>query len=341
MKSSPKTLRPKPLLSRLARPAARLLPAALALPLLSACETAIDVPEPEHTPRVALMLVVDNLPATDSVQRESYLGRMPFVSVSQRLYDLTPLQGSNQATLEVRGADGAVVERYRPVSQQQSPGYPYNYGSGQYRPTLRYQYQPGQAYSVRVTVPGIEVAESQLTMPTPVPVQATLTPLSSTDIYQSRARLTVSFTDPAAAGDYYLASAQLVDAAGRRASYLNYEDETSGSGVDVTPAYRLSEGGSWYAMYPFSDATANGQRISFSTNVTYYDNSGQPGGGPLYLQVTLTHLTRDLYLFYNSYTQYNDNDGNPFAEPTPLYSNIRPGFGVFGGSTDASVRLPL
>ncbi|GAB3831688.1 DUF4249 domain-containing protein [Hymenobacter jeollabukensis] len=316
------------------RPAALLLPA-----LLAACDTAIDVPEPEHTPRVAMVLTLDNLAATDSVMRQNYLGRLPFVSVSQRLYDLTPLQGRTDATVEVRDAAGAVVERYRPIAAAPSPypggGY---YNQGQYRPTLRYQFRPGQTYRVRTTVPGIEPAESQLTLPAPVAVDVTKTPLSSNS-GQTRARVTVAFDEPGGSNDYYLVTAQVVDASGQRTGYLNLSDEDD-TGVAV-PTYRLSDPRSSYELYPFSDANVNGQRLSFSANVTFYSGSGQPNPPAQYLQVTLTHLTRDLYLFYNSYVQYSNNDGNPFAEPTPLYSNVAPGFGIFGGATDTWVRLPL
>ncbi|MCC3158120.1 DUF4249 domain-containing protein [Hymenobacter sp. 15J16-1T3B] len=314
-----------------------LLPLALLPALLTACDTAIDVPEPAHTPRVAMVLTLDNLAPADSLMRASYLGRQPFVSLSQRLYLLHPPEGRADATMEVRDAGGAVVERYRQVVMPPPfPGAP-DYNQGVYRPTLRYQFRPGQTYTVRTAVPGTEPAESQLTLPVPVPVEVTKTPLSSSGSGQSRARLTVAFDDPAGSNDYYLVTAQVVDASGQRVGYINLSDE-EGSGLTV-PAYRLSDPQSAYELYPFSDANVNGQRISFSANVSY--GSGSIGGRPAQLQVTLTRLTRDLYLFYNSYVQYSNNDGNPFAEPTPLYSNVTPGFGIFGGAADSWVRLPL
>jgi hypothetical protein len=309
--------------------ARRLLLGLLAAPLLLAgCETAVDVPEPAHTPRVALLLTLDNLRWDDSLRRQDFVGRRPFVSVSQRLYDQNPLTGRADATVEVRDAGGQVVERYRPVAPAG------NFEAGRYRPTLRYEFRPGQQYAVRVTVPGVEPAESQLVLPTEVPVQATVTPLPS-NTGQSRARVTVTFDDPAGAADYYLATARLVDAQGQAQGFLNVEDEDT----PTVSSYRLSDPSSNYNLYPFSDANLNGQQVSFSTVVSYFN--GVPGAPPLYLEVTLVHLTRDLYLFFNSYAEYNNNHGNPFAEPAPLHSNLTPGFGVFGGAADASVRLPL
>lgn len=338
MNFSATILRRKPLsarLQQLPRPAALLLPATL---LLSACETDIDVPEPEHTPRIALSMTLDNLTTADSVKRQDMVGRIPFVSVSKRLYDLTPLQGSLNATLEVRDAAGTVVERYRPYATQGTPPYYYYYGQGRYRPVLNYQFRPGQTYAVRASAPGVEVAESQLTMPTEVPVQATLTELSN-DGGQIKSRLTVGFNDPGAGPDYYVVTVRMAGPGGVRQGYLNIErNDQDIPGGSVAP-YQLSAANSSWDLYPFSDANVNGQRISFSGVITYQSNASS--GRSQYLEVTLSHLTRDQYLFYQSYLQYIDNDGNPFAEPTPLYGNVTPGFGIFGAATDAVERIPL
>ncbi|OON67453.1 DUF4249 domain-containing protein [Hymenobacter sp. CRA2] len=307
---------------------------ALAL-LLTGCDTAIDVPEPEHTPRVALALTIDNLAPSDSVVRQLYITRQPFVSVSQRLYDLTPLQGRNNATIEISDGSGNVVERYRPVAPPSQN--PYGYQNGMYRPVLRYRFRPGQQYAVRVSVPGVEPATSSLTLPDEVAVQVNVAPLSSNSNGLTRARVTVSFDDPAGSRDYYLATAQIVDQQGRGMGYVSVEDDENG--LDIT-SLRLS-GSSPYDMYPFSDATVNGQRVSFSNNVEYYDNGTYNPSNARYLLVTLTHLTPDLFQFLNSYIQYSDNDGNPFAEPTPLYSNVQPGFGIFGGATDSRAQVRL
>ncbi|RTQ50765.1 DUF4249 domain-containing protein [Hymenobacter gummosus] len=312
----------------------RALPVVLALPLLTACETAVDVPEPEHTPRVALSLTIDNLPWDDSLSRMGLIGRrLTFVGVSQRLYDSRPLQGQGRddATLEVRDAAGTVVERYRAA-----PAPPGGYGYGQYRPTLRYQFRPGQEYQVRAAVPGFEAAESRLTLPVTVPVQATVTPLSPNANGQDRLRVTVGFDDPGGSADYYVAAARIVDQDGQQAGFLNVEDD----GIGNVAGYRLSDPASSYNLYPFTDTNLNGQRISFTQTLSY-SRSGLPTGGALLLEVRLMHLTRDLYLFYNSQRQYQNNNGNPFAEPTPLYSNVSPGFGIFGGVADALVRTPL
>ncbi|WP_400192146.1 DUF4249 domain-containing protein [Hymenobacter sp. B81] len=300
--------------------------------LLSGCETAIDVPEPEHTPRVAVSYVLDNMPGTDHDYRQFFQDREPYVSVSQRLYDTRPLQGRADATVEVRDASGAVVERYEHFNSG-----PFN--QGQYRGLLGYTFQPGQRYQLRVAVPGVETAESELTLPQPVPVaEATLTPRGSNPNFpdEKRARLTVSFDDPAGGADYYLVYARLLDDQGRIIGSLqHYEgDET----VSV-PRIRLSQSGN-YGTVPFSDSGYEGRRITLINEVRYYDNP-MSNVRPAAVEVIVSHVTRDLYLFYNSRTVYQDSDGNPFSEPTPLHSNVNAGFGIFGGAADAVFRIPL
>jgi hypothetical protein len=49
----------------------------------------------------------------------------------------------------------------------------------------------------------------------------------------------------------------------------------------------------------------------------------------------------DTYEFYQSIQRFYDTEGNPFAEPAPLRSNIQGGYGLFGGATDATLRIKI
>ncbi|KAA9332142.1 DUF4249 domain-containing protein [Hymenobacter busanensis] len=334
---TPPTFRP--------RRALGLLVGTAAAALLSACETDIEVPEPEHEPRVAVAYVLDANPASDKRLRELFDDRVPFVSVSQRLFDSRQLEGSTNATIEVRDGAGAVVERYKPrTGQPGQGGWGGGFNStGRYEPLLGYTFRPGSSYTLRVSALNAPTAESRVTLPATVAIaEASLTPLRSTDPYNQLARLSVSFDDPSGAGNYYLVYALLRDANDNIVGAAFVDDETDGA-VNVS-RFRLSQPGS-YSTEPFSDSGFDGRRLTLTNNVRYYVNNGGtfPGGpgATKYLDIVVSHITRDLYLFYNSRRVYQDNDGNPFAEPTPLYSNIEPGFGIFGGATDAVYRITL
>ena len=45
--------------------------------------------------------------------------------------------------------------------------------------------------------------------------------------------------------------------------------------------------------------------------------------------VELNNITADQYKYRKSYRAYRDSDGNPFAEPVLVYTNIKHGYGLF------------
>ena len=55
----------------------------------------------------------------------------------------------------------------------------------------------------------------------------------------------------------------------------------------------------------------------------------------------MSSITKDAHDFYLSRRRYSDSDGNPFVGPAPLASNVRPGYGLFGGAADATYRIAL
>ena len=50
-------------------------------------------------------------------------------------------------------------------------------------------------------------------------------------------------------------------------------------------------------------------------------------------RVKVSALSEEMYLFYKSYSAYENANGNPFAEPVVLYSNMSNNMGCFGVST--------
>ena len=50
-------------------------------------------------------------------------------------------------------------------------------------------------------------------------------------------------------------------------------------------------------------------------------------------RVKVSALSEEMYLFYKSYAAYENANGNPFAEPVVLYSNMSNNIGCFGVST--------
>ncbi len=50
-----------------------------------------------------------------------------------------------------------------------------------------------------------------------------------------------------------------------------------------------------------------------------------------HLNISLHHLSPELYNFYSSHATKLDNENDIYSEPTPIFSNIENGLGIFGG----------
>ena len=323
--------------------------AALLLFSLASCETVIDLPAPEHTPSLAVRHWLGTVSDTDSATRVFFAGRQLYVSASQRLFDTSPLTGLNTATARLYddGAGGALVEEYEPAPPY-SPGQVS--AAGYYQPTRGFRPQPGGTYRLRVEAPGYAAVESRLTLPPAPPVlsNATFTPQpGGSDPYTRQGRLTVSIQDDGATDDYYVAFARVLEAAGQPLTngYVYEETDNSNGGVsDLQTRLSLSNAFGNGTLYPYADTDVNGRTFTFSADVrvTGYDPFGGGGLPPgAQLEVIISRTTRDTYRFWLSEQRYYDANGNPFAEPAPLYSNIQGGFGLFGGYADGVVRVGL
>lgn len=325
---------------------------AVALLALSGCETVVDVDTPPHTPRLALNYTLSNQAVTPDY-RAFFEVRDLFVSGSQGVLETRQLAGRKDATVQLFDESGQVVEQFRSKARS---GYGY-YGQdslyGYYVPTRNFVGVPGRTYTLRASAAGLEPVEATLTMPAvPTIERAEYVGLSTTNNgYSSYSgRLTVSVADNAASADYYLAYARVLDRAGRYWGEVYRDYNAPGSdGPDINLGrFQLSSAYGIYSQYPFSDAGGSGQRLSFAADVMLqyrgiYDpyNPNPTIPEPAFVEVVVSSITPETYRFYQSLLRYYDTDGNPFAEPAPLHSNVRSGYGLFGGATDAVYRIPL
>ncbi|MDB5270170.1 MAG: hypothetical protein JWP58_3210 [Hymenobacter sp.] len=323
---------------------------ALLLAVLTGCETAADLPEPPHTPRVSLLYLLNQTPQ-DSSFNELFRQRQLYVSSSQHVFSTDRLNGRADAAVELRDAAGRVVERYRPVTSNYPQGG-YSAAPGYYRPVLGFRPQPGQTYLLRATLPGLETAESTLTLP-PLPTieSASYQPRGAPGPGTSYAtgRLTVAVADDPSAANYYLAYARLLDAQGQPFEYgwVEVDNDSQANSASIGQ-FQLSSARSQlsigtFGIQPFADTNLNGQRLTLATDIRYISGcySQGPCPRPAFIEVTVSSITADAYNFYLSSRRYYDSDGNPFAEPAPLASNVRAGYGLFGGATDATYRIQL
>ncbi|PJJ58802.1 DUF4249 domain-containing protein [Hymenobacter chitinivorans] len=316
--------------------------------VLSGCETVIDLPEPAHTPRIALKYILSNY-TTQRQHDELANTRTLFVSTSQRIFSTKDVRGRKDATVVILDENGTEVERFQPVP----PTSPYDtFNIGTYQPTRNLKGEPGRTYTLQASLPGFETVESKLTLPAvPVIESATfIKNVSKSDQSNVYGQLSITVADDPGATNYYVAFARVVDSQNNQYQGWSQVDiATDESDVDVDLGqFQLSTiysfQGYGYDLFPFADAAVNGKRFSLTTNVRYYDGYCPQASNcqrPDYMEVYVTSMTQDTYNFFLARRRYNDSEGNPFAEPAPLPSNIRPGYGLFGGMTDAVYRIKL
>ncbi len=323
--------------------------AALAVLALAGCESATNLPEPPHTPRVSLFYVLTPAPQ-DSSFGELFEQRQLYVSASQRVFSTAQLTGRADAAVELRDAAGRVVERYRPIADNYASGY--RGSPGFYRPVLGFRPQAGQAYALRATLPGLEPAESTLALPVAPTIERVgfqARGATNPNTSYGYGRLTVTVADDPNAANYYLAFARVLDAQGQPLRYGSLETDRDNQDNSVSvDQFQLSSaqqqyGLGVYAIKPFADTNMNGQRLTLAADVRYNTGcfSQGPCSPPAFIEVTVSSITADSYNFYLSNRRYYDASDSPFAEPAPLASNVRNGYGLFGGATDATYRIAL
>ncbi|MBF9143668.1 DUF4249 domain-containing protein [Hymenobacter properus] len=318
----------------------------LAAAALAGCESDAGLPEPPHTPRVSLFYVLTQAPQ-DSSYQELFQQRQLYVSNSQHVFSTERPQGRTDAAVELRDAAGRVVERYRPVGSNFSASY--RGDPGYYRPVLGFRPQPGQPYTLRATLPGLETAESTLTLPAAPTIESVSFQKRGATVYgTATGRLSVSVRDDAGADNYYLVFARALNAQGQPTAYGDLRtDEDDDSGISIDQ-FQLSSAQQQYSLgaygiHPYADTNHNGERLTLNADVRYNTGCYTPGvcPPPAFIEVTVSSLTADAYNFYLSNRRYYDADGNPFAEPAPLAGNMRQGYGLFGGATNATYRVQI
>lgn len=88
----------------------------------------------------------------------------------------------------------------------------------------------------------------------------------------------------------------------------------------------------------FTDREKNADGlITFSAP---YNNSYRNSPGSTFIKIYLLNTEKSYYLYHKTIFDYKDDD-NPFTEPTPVYSNIKGGLGIFTSYVIDSAILRL
>jgi hypothetical protein len=285
-----------------------LLPLAAAV-LLGACEkeaTGIKLPESNSKLVVTGFISPQDTAVNVEVIRStpafgSRSGEPPFVSNAL----VTLSDGDRTVTLPPRSEDGG----WYLIDTQTMPVV------------------AGRTYTLRVSVPGGESLEASCTVPeAPALPQLGIDSSGTPDNRSPRYSLRMSWTDPAGQENYYRQAAEV-----RTVLTEN---------LDQPPPFPLVRSVYWLGRELTDDKAADGGMLYSPRGEFWF--GGPPQYKPEhYMFGQLLHVDRHYYLYHNSLDNSDRSNGNPFAEPVLVYSNVTGGLGVFAAYNRVIAQIRL
>jgi hypothetical protein len=284
-----------------------LLFAAVSILCMSSCEKAINVNIPPQTSKLTINCVAE-------------VG-MPFYLLAGRTGSL-----KDRNTNPDLAIGNAVVKLY--VDGVYTETMKYQQSFGYYSVAI---VEAGKKYSVEVSAPSYGDASASAVAPVPVAISNVVRTYAvrKDENGNFQDALDISFSDPSAAGDFYIININ----APQDSMYHNYGFCVNSPDVSIeTPEGDigdvntcLSSGGIF-----MRDVLFNGGK----KEIRFYVNSDIlgpffNGTDSVYATMELYHVSEDYFRYVQTQRVAADTDGNPFAEPVNVYSNVSNGYGIF------------
>jgi hypothetical protein len=228
-----------------------------------------------------------------------------------KLFYSSPLYGADQVDVLAPVSDGDV----RISSAQGTAQLIFNQHTLYYElQTNMYPIVPGQVYKMTITTINGNVATAETQVPiTTVPIN-TVTVETITENNSPQDLIKISFTDEPGRLNYYRIAAL-------HSFAYTFQADTIADEARITKLY--------------SDKNHDGENLSLDGRVHQsYDSTEYYSTE--YYDVFLYNCSESYYNFHKSLINYTGD--NPFAEPTLIYSNVKNGFGCFGGYTRSMLR---
>ncbi|KPM49134.1 DUF4249 domain-containing protein [Jiulongibacter sediminis] len=321
----------------------------------SSCEKFIETIPGDKLSGYKPKLVVSSAISPDEEIIEVYVGEsVPVFEYNQNLTqsyyvnalgDTTQLGsdfvGISNAEVKLLGQNGEISFTFDPNS------YTYRFIQDVEAPFLN----PGEHYQLTVKANGKTVT-AQTTIPNAVPnIEEVKMKVIKRNFGEDNRYLIPSFTvnwkDLTEAGNYYIVRGS---ATGTDTLFFNFAGNSSipSNAVPVENGWYKIPTNTLYNLY-FGNSLAGDflNQVDFSkTAELYLQTSKYNGSNYEDVSPVLETLTVKLLNIDESYAKFEDsrlkqNDGNPFVEPTPLYSNIIGGLGFFGSFRSSTAAFKI
>jgi hypothetical protein len=199
---------------------------------------------------------------------------------------------------------------------------------GTYRAT-NYKPRIGVTYELRVSAEGFKSVRSTATIPSPIKIDSVVVTEKSIDRFKTN--LTLFFQDPPGEDNYYQLLLYSIERSAVSDTLLSIIGFSSSDAVLRKPE-GFEDKSDYYDDAFFDDALFDGE--FYDLDISFYTHSE-----PIEMFVVLLTTSKSYYNFRKSVEQQKLSEGNPFAEPVPIYTNIENGLGVFAGYSSSIYSL--
>jgi hypothetical protein len=182
----------------------------------------------------------------------------------------------------------------------------------------------GVTYTLRASVPGGETVEATCTVPAALaeaPVVTVDSVLRANDAGRDYF-VRLNWTDAGGQENYYRPLAET------QWEYL--EPPNNKPGIATSSV-------NWQGEVYLDDRGKDGERLFSPRGQLWIGSPPSNVNAPNYLNAHVLHTDRHYYQYHRSLQLASRSDGNPFAEPVLVYSNVTGGLGVFAAYNRTTV----
>lgn len=203
--------------------------------------------------------------------------------------------------------------------------------------------EAGKQYQIKVVAPSFATAEAVTNAPSFVPIDsiAHIANARTTENGGMQDAIIITFTDPPAAGDLYIVKIGI-----KFDTTIGYGSTAycvSSSDPDIeTIDNELAEISTCLSNNGIfvRDGHFNGQQKQLKIYTSPFNLSLSINGDTLNSYIELMHVSADYFQYLKSNLIADNANGDPFSEPTNVYTNVKNGYGIFSIVSSSSRDLP-
>ncbi len=290
--------------------------------IISSCEKIIDIDVPDKSRKIVVNSIID-----------------PESEFSIKLTQSKSILEDNMVMI-LKDAEAKVFEDDALVGTMEYLDFD-QYTLNNFYPSI------GKSYRIEVNHPVLQSVSADISIPDPVEIIEMDTSTSIGEWGDKAYNVNIAINDPPGR-NYYAVSITLtnrvfdwgnqvfLDSTETYSAYLNTLSDTEtgfGDGlVDNDLSYYID------GKLFFSDEIFSVQGDRKELALEYYIYSP---GDSVHVDVRLDHIAPSYYFYSVSKQKYYQADGNPFAEPVQVYSNIQNGFGLFSSYSRTSRKYSV